>query len=82
MHRLRHVLHMQKQRDREASASAASASVTKRKREAEQNAEQRRQEAAKLKDEEEFRTLLFEVVKDPSKATWGAVQVWGPCLVC
>lgn len=51
--------------------------MTKRKREAEHNAEQRQQEASKLKDEEAFRTLLFEAVKDPSKATWGAVQVCG-----
>lgn len=66
---------MQKERDRQASAKAASESVTRRKREAEQNAEQRRQEAAKLTDEEAFRTLLFEAVKDPSRASWSSVKV-------
>jgi hypothetical protein len=66
---------LQKRRDREASALSASADVNKRKREAEQHAEQRQQEAARLSDEEAFRTLLFETVKDPSKATWSAVKV-------
>lgn len=75
------MLSVQKQRDAGARASAASASVTKRKREAEQHAEQRQQDAAKHTDEEAFRTLLFETVKDPSNATWGAVQVCDLALV-
>jgi hypothetical protein len=72
---------VQKQREKEATASAVSASVSKRKRDAEQSAEQRQQEAARLSDEEAFKTLLFEAVKDPSKATWGTVQVCDPVLV-
>lgn len=60
---------VQEGRERAASAAAAREAERRRRQAAEKNAEQRQQEASRAVDEQAFRTLLAEAVKDPGR-TW------------
>lgn len=71
---------VQEARIRAASDAAAREQERRRRQAAEKSGEQRQQEASRAVDEQAFRTLLAEAVKDPGR-TWRAARV-RPCLMC